>query len=264
MIGLLGENGPCSVNSDSNSTTLNPWSWNNEANMLYLDQPVSVGLSYNTLQNITQDIVSGKVTPLKDDDPIPQQNSTYLVGTWSSMDPTTTSFGSTAAAAAAWHFLQTWTQEFPHYTPTDKRINLAAESYGGRYGPEFYSFFERQNERIRNGTLGWAGADQILELDTLIIISGCIDPIMYYSFPDIIWDNTYGLQLLNETIRNNMLYDLHQPNGCLAKFWQCGNASQLYDPVNGGVNRTVNEICKDATHFCDQVGFRSPPSVGYA
>lgn len=29
----LGENGPCIVGEDSNSTTLNPWSWNNKANM---------------------------------------------------------------------------------------------------------------------------------------------------------------------------------------------------------------------------------------
>ncbi|KAM3418286.1 hypothetical protein BST61_g4287 [Cercospora zeina] len=31
MLGLLAGNGSCTVNSDSNSTTLNPWSWNNDA-----------------------------------------------------------------------------------------------------------------------------------------------------------------------------------------------------------------------------------------
>lgn len=30
MMGALSENGPCFVNNDSNSTYLNPWSWNNE------------------------------------------------------------------------------------------------------------------------------------------------------------------------------------------------------------------------------------------
>lgn len=30
MLGLFVENGPCFVNPDSNSTTLNEWSWNNE------------------------------------------------------------------------------------------------------------------------------------------------------------------------------------------------------------------------------------------
>ena len=30
MLGLLDEHGPCHVHSDSNSTYLNQWSWNNE------------------------------------------------------------------------------------------------------------------------------------------------------------------------------------------------------------------------------------------
>lgn len=37
MIGALQENGPCFVGNDSNSTYLNPHSWNNEVNMLYID-----------------------------------------------------------------------------------------------------------------------------------------------------------------------------------------------------------------------------------
>jgi carboxypeptidase C (cathepsin A) len=32
--GLFQEIGPCYVNSDSKTTRLNPWSWNNEANIL--------------------------------------------------------------------------------------------------------------------------------------------------------------------------------------------------------------------------------------
>lgn len=32
-MGLLQENGPCFIGNDSNSTYLNPWSWNNEVNM---------------------------------------------------------------------------------------------------------------------------------------------------------------------------------------------------------------------------------------
>jgi hypothetical protein len=38
--GATFENGPCFINPDSNSTTLNEWSWNNNVNMLYIDQPV--------------------------------------------------------------------------------------------------------------------------------------------------------------------------------------------------------------------------------
>lgn len=40
MLGVLVENGPCFVSYDSNLITLNPWSWNNRVNVLYVDQPV--------------------------------------------------------------------------------------------------------------------------------------------------------------------------------------------------------------------------------
>ncbi|KAH8980275.1 carboxypeptidase S1 [Lactarius akahatsu] len=49
IIGLLQENGPCTFNHVSGSTpVLNPYSWNNFANMLYVDQPIGTGFSFGT------------------------------------------------------------------------------------------------------------------------------------------------------------------------------------------------------------------------
>lgn len=45
-IGAFMGNGPCLL--DSNGTKPNPSSWNNYANMLYIDQPIGVGFSYGT------------------------------------------------------------------------------------------------------------------------------------------------------------------------------------------------------------------------
>lgn len=112
MEGLFRENGPCTVNLDSNSTTLNPWSWNNEVNMLYIDQPIDVGFSYNKLRNGTYDW-GNDTLHLQDFDKnhVPEQNNTFFVGTFGGEEPEATTNDTKNAARALWHFTQMWFQE---------------------------------------------------------------------------------------------------------------------------------------------------------
>ncbi|KAE8394878.1 Alpha/Beta hydrolase protein [Aspergillus alliaceus] len=46
LIGLFQENGPCHFANGEQTPSLNEHSWNNFANMLYIDQPIGVGFSY--------------------------------------------------------------------------------------------------------------------------------------------------------------------------------------------------------------------------
>ncbi|KAG1848595.1 Alpha/Beta hydrolase protein [Suillus tomentosus] len=109
----LYENGPCLVNADRNSTTLNPYSWNNLSNMIYIDQPIGTGFSYGT------DTV----------------NSTK------------------AAAPFVWTAFQVLfeSQLFSKYA--SREFIFATESYGGHYGPSFVTYFEEQNTLIASGEI---------------------------------------------------------------------------------------------------------------
>ena len=48
MIGLFQENGPCRFLGNSKTPSLNPYSFNEVANMLYVDQPIGTGFSFGT------------------------------------------------------------------------------------------------------------------------------------------------------------------------------------------------------------------------
>lgn len=251
MIGLFQENGPCFVNSDSNSTYINEWSWNNEVNMLYIDQPNQVGFSFDEPTNATVDNLFGETAVADFSGGVPEQNNTFYVGTISSMDSESTANSTMNAARALWHFSQVWFRQFPEYKPKDDRISIWTESYGGRYGPAFTSFFQEQNERIQNGTITDEEESFVLNLDTLGIINGCIDfERQYKSYLDFPFNNTYGIQAINETQYQEALDAWERPGGCHDQVQQCHRMADEGDPDFYGNNKTVNEFCGYVHHYC--------------
>ncbi|KAJ7017684.1 serine carboxypeptidase [Mycena alexandri] len=111
MIGLLQELGPCRITNDSASVTLNSFSWNNNSNMLFIDQPVGVGFSHGT----------------------------ESVGT------------SQDAAADMWSFLQIFLKDSRFSKLAANDLAIWTESYGGHYGPTFAAYFLSQNMAIAAG-----------------------------------------------------------------------------------------------------------------
>merc|ERR1719331_2152893 len=51
MLGLLQETGPYVLESGATNYTVNPWAWNKETHILYIEQPAGVG--YSTCDNKT-------------------------------------------------------------------------------------------------------------------------------------------------------------------------------------------------------------------
>lgn len=125
---------------------------------------------------------------------------------------------------------------------------------GGRYGPAFAAYFEEQNEKIINGTGPGSPSEQfIIHLDTLLLINACIDrPVQWPSYPQMAYNNTYGIQAVNESVFNEMNDSIYREGGCLDQIDSCVAVSSVYDPENIGLNSTVNQICSEAENFCSR------------
>jgi hypothetical protein len=119
--------------------------------MLFIDQPVQVGFSYDTLVNGTFDLLSQVFTPTND---FSGTNATNIAGTLPSQDLSSTASTSAASARTLWHFSQVWFSEFvsphikiylasniprfPKFKIQKRKISLWANSV---WQPAFVSFF---------------------------------------------------------------------------------------------------------------------------
>ncbi|KAJ7291091.1 peptidase S10 serine carboxypeptidase [Mycena rebaudengoi] len=113
-MGLLMELGPCSIdmsaNASSNKTTWNPFAWNSEANIFFLDQPVGVGFSYADF---------GETIETTED-----------------------------AAKNVHAFISIFFETFSQFA--GRGLHLSGESYAGRYLPVFASEIYDQNQLAKS------------------------------------------------------------------------------------------------------------------
>ncbi|KAI1618682.1 carboxypeptidase [Exophiala viscosa] len=244
---LSSESGPCYVNFDGNDTVLNPWSFNNNVNMLYFDQPVQTGLSYNTLINGTYDLETLIITP-NTPGVAPLTNDTVMLGTFSNVDPDKTTNTTVTSGKALWHVLENWLASFPAYNTTSKKISFWGNSYGGFWVPESATLLDRHLKTLANTH---PLKPKNLTVDAIGITNGCIDfETSMAGYPQFAYNNTYGIQYYNQSMYEDAMAALNKSDGCLDLIQQCRAAGQVGDPSFLGNNATVNELCTDAFNLC--------------
>ncbi|KAK2421970.1 serine carboxypeptidase [Trifolium repens] len=116
--GEAEEIGPFHINSNG-TLYLNPYSWNQVANILYIDSPVGVGFSYS-------------------------KNSTDIRNN-----------GDKRTAEDNLIFLLKWFERFPQYKETD--FFISGESYAGHYVPQLSQVIVKHNSATKQNSINLKG-----------------------------------------------------------------------------------------------------------
>jgi len=266
MIGLFNEVGPCEVvqtNDGSYGTQLRMWGWDRSSNILFIDQPNLVGFSYDSATNASFNLYTEELfePPTAADPSLP--DLMYVNGTFGTAGSDSTANTTEIAAAATWHFLQTWLAAFPQYNPAvrpnttsdiytsmEVGVNLFAESYGGKYGPVFANYFQQQNQLRANSSIP-SNSTLAIKVDSVGILNGLVDDaIQDYYYPYFAYNNTYNIQAISQTSELNALGYFDNPGQCLDQINSCRSAMNATDPLGEGDVTATNALCEQAQLTC--------------
>lgn len=117
--GEAEEIGPFHIEADGKTLYLNPYSWNQVANLLFIDSPVGVGFSYS---NTSSDLLNN---------------------------------GDERTAKDSLAFLVKWLERFPQFKGRD--FYITGESYAGHYVPQLSQAIVRYNSAVKETAINLKG-----------------------------------------------------------------------------------------------------------
>ncbi|CRK20794.1 hypothetical protein BN1723_012154 [Verticillium longisporum] len=232
----LGSNGPCRVQPDSKTTKLNADSWNNKANLLYIDQPVQTGFSYNNVTPGRLGLIGGFVYP--EGTPVPDYETVLFNGSFSTQDPSQTLNTTQSIARVLWDFMQVWQGEKKLKDYVRPSINLWSQSYGGHYVPAIATYFEAQSKLAAAGKLPpnprICSRAKSIRIATAGIIAPFIDIVGQFADLEFALNNTYGIEIFDPVTVEDLVEQAEAPGGCFDLIDDCRNITNRLDPEGWG------------------------------
>jgi len=121
--------------------------------------------------------------------------------------------------------------------------------FGGKYAPTYTAYFNEQNEKINS--IPWENRTIPIHIDTIGIINGCTDMLSQAAFyPDMAFNNTYGIQAITLDEYESSKLNFSRPGGCRSLTETCRALATEFDPNNHGNVPLVNEACIAADNYC--------------
>lgn len=229
MNGLFSEMGPCTIDAAGNVVD-NPNSFSLTSNVLFVDQPATVGFSYTVLTNASVSAETAQITPT--------QNCTIAdpgCGTFSSPDPSLTSNSTVDSAAVFYRTMQGFMGTFPQYSANGIHIN--GQSYGGHYVPVFADYILQQNKRNVAGTVQ-------VPIKSITIEDGFFDTRVqfaaYFNYT-VTPGNPYDLSPYNQSLQTQLFNNVWGPGGCQQQQAACNSNPPPAD---------IAKVCSAADDFC--------------
>ncbi|KAJ5165647.1 Peptidase S10 serine carboxypeptidase [Penicillium coprophilum] len=249
LMQLFREHGPCKVNADSSTTRLNQWSWNSESDMLYLDQSVQTGFSYDNLEEGTQSAFGEVLLDVNSKSAKSSSMPGSRRGLFSSNNPKSTTNSTQSVAQSTWLYMQLWLAMFEERQSSNPTINIWSASYGGHYAPTMVKYTLEQNERLKSGALSLDLYREI-HIGSVGLTNACLDaPVQLPHYAEMARANTYNISLITVAEYESVQQHLTKPHGCLEKIAACRAAAPA-QADDFGQNATANAICHEANSYC--------------
>jgi carboxypeptidase C (cathepsin A) len=249
LMQLFREHGPCKVNADSSTTRQNQWSWNSESDMLYIDQSVQVGFSYDHLEEGSQSAFGEVLLDANSESAKSAATPGFRRGFFSSNDPKQTTNSTQSVAQSTWLYLQIWQAMFDRRQSSNQTINIWSSSYGGHYAPSLVKYALEQNARLESGYLS-SDLYKKMHIGSVGLTNACLDaPVQLPYYAKMARENTYNMSLITQAEYDSVQRHLTQPDGCLERIAACRAAAPA-QADDFGQNAAANAICHEANSYC--------------